>query len=233
MGVDAVDDERVVVRQLHRPKADPVPLGLVQVLVAHPVRPPERRLLDAQQLLAVELDHTDAVLEPDLRMRARRRIQRDRTPDSLMNQSRAEVPAVAHPALVHAHTARTTDLRLARRRRMHDDVEQVVAGVDCDAERGEGALVEADFLAVKAHRCRVIDSAELDRARPLDPAPVDPGALRHPFHQAAVTALVGIGHLPGAPEVVEHAPWHTRRHPPVRLPRLAGVPPPFLAQAAA
>ena len=59
------------------------------------------------------------------------------------------------------------DLRLALRRRVHDDREQVLARRrTLDVERRERADVMRDLLAVDEHRRLVVDALELDASRP-------------------------------------------------------------------
>src|SRR3954447_13322355 len=93
-----------------------------------PVRPPEGRSLDAN-LVAARAYDAHAVLERDGRLDVRQHpfVQEHAAPDPLVDDSRAEVPAVAESRLVDADGARAPDLRLARRRRVHDDGEQMLA----------------------------------------------------------------------------------------------------------
>src|SRR4051794_34768505 len=107
-----VDAEAIGV-ELDRPEADGEVTRAVETLLAHAVRPPELRRLDAEQRLALGFDGADTVAQRDGRKALARRIERDRAPDALVDQPRAEVPAVAHAALVHADSARPADPRLA------------------------------------------------------------------------------------------------------------------------
>jgi len=190
-------------------------------------------ILDAKHHLAVQLDGADAVLESDERVPLPRRVQRHGLPDALVHEPRAEVPPVAHPALVHAHAARPPDLGLALGRGVDDHREHVLAVGDVDLEGGERALVPTGLLAVDEDARRVVDTLEASRARPHDAAPVDPRALRHPFRQEGVAHPVRVGGLPRADEVVEDAAGHAGGQPARRVPRLRQVPLPLVAEAAA
>src|SRR3954447_4502821 len=230
---DAVDDERIVV-QRDRPEADLEIARPVEALLAHAVRPPELRVVDAQDDLAADFDRADSILEPYLWEDLGLRIERHRAPDALVDHARAEVPAVAHSALVDANSARAPDLRLTVRSGVHDDREQVVAAVDLHLEGAEHALVRPGLLAVDEYRRRVVDAVEADAAPlavHLDPPPVDPRALGRPFGEAAVAHPVRVGDLARAQQVVEHASGHAGGDPAGRGPRLVHVPLPLVAEA--
>ena len=230
----AVDEERVVVCELHRPEADAEAPHLVQMLLPHAVRPPEPRLLHAQHDLALELHGAEPVLQADVGTCFRRcSVERDRAPDALVDHPRTEVPAVAHPALVDAHPARDPHLRLALRRRVNDDRNEVLALPQLDGELCERAFVVRGLDTVDEDGRRVVDSREADRPRALDPTPVDPGPLRHPLGEPAVAAVVRIRDLTGAPEVVEDAARDAGGQPARRIPGLLQVPAPLVAEAAA
>jgi len=143
----AVDDERVVVEvDCAEADRDAELRRLVQRLLAHAVRPPELRRDDAKHDLASDLDRADAVLEPHLREDLGRRIERDRPPDALMDDARAEVPAVAHAALVHPHLRGAADLRL-------------VLGAACTATASRWSPAgRSTSNGVKAPSCRATSS---------------------------------------------------------------------------
>src|SRR6266536_3463784 len=226
----AVDDEAVVV-ELDGAEADVEVARAVEALLAHAVRPPELRRLDAQHDLAVDLHRPDAVLERHARKHFGRRIDPDRAPDALVHEARAEVPAVPHAALVHADAARPADLRLALRRRVHRDREPVVSVRHLDPERRERARVLRYLLAVDEHRRLVVDALELDRAAAHAPT-VHPRPLGDPFGEPAVALEVRVRHLTGAHEVVHDAAGHASGQPARRIPGLVHVPPPLLAEPA-
>src|SRR5581483_3542363 len=236
----AVDDERVAVAQLDGPEADleraPGELDVVETLRTGAVRPPELRLLDPH-LLAAEPHDADAVLERDhgLLVGGWVVVQDDAPPDPLVHHARAEVPAVAHARLVHAHLARPPDLRLALRRGVHHDREHVLALVDRHVERREEPDVVRALLTVDEHGRLEVDALEADDARPGHAAPVDPAALRHPLREQAVALVIRARDDARAYEVVEHAAGHPGRQPVRRVPRLVGpdVPLPLATQAAA
>jgi hypothetical protein len=236
----AVHDERPRPRELDLPEPDgdlsAAHLDRVETLLAQPVRPPELRLVDAEHDLAVDLDHAGAVDEPHVREDLRRSAQRHRAPDALVDHPRAEVPAVAHPALVGADTTRPPDLRLARRRRVDDHREQVPARRNVDRKRRERPLVARHLLPVNEDGGGVVDAGELDASPfPVDSPPVDPGPLRHPLGEAAVALAVEVGNLAGPHQVVEDAAGNARRQPPRRVPGLvrADMPLPFVTEASA
>src|SRR3989442_2438488 len=109
-----------------------------------------------------------------------------------MPEPGAEVPAVVHPRLVHAHAARATDLRLALGRSVHHDREQVLGAVGelahVDVERPEHALVPRELAAVHEHRARAVDAFEAQRAIAEwdgDPTAIDPVAGGGPLRAIA------------------------------------------------
>src|SRR4051794_16454432 len=225
-----VDTEAVIV-ELDRPEADGEVTRGVETLLAHAVRPPELRRLDAEQRLPLGFDGADTVAQRDGRKALARRIERDGAPDALVDQPRAEVPAVAHAALVHADSARPAHLRLALGRRVHGDREQVLVLGDLDTEGRKSADVMRDLGAVDEHRRLMVGARELDRPA-VHSCPVYPRALGHPLREAAVALEVRIGHLARAHEVVDDAARHARRQPARCVPRLVHVPAPLLAEPA-
>ena len=221
----AVHDEAVAV-ELDRAEADrelaPADAQRVEPLLAVAVRPPElrprrraarrrhaRRPVAVEQLeLAVAAHDARVPFERHARDDVpcgARRPERHRPPDPLVDEPRAEVPAVAHAALVHAHAARLADLRLALRRRVDDDREQVLAGGDVDRERRERALVMARprSPSTKTVASWSTPSNTIVAAVDRDAAAVDPGALGHPLGEAAAALEVDVGDLARAHQVVE------------------------------
>ena len=157
-------------------------------------------------------------------------LQRHGPPDPLVDQSRAEVPAVRHPALVDPNAARAPHLRLGLGRRRHDDVQALGTGRwQRHLERHEHPLVLRDDLTIQEHRRRVVDAREPEPRRLAsgerrhgDRAPVPPRPLRDPLEGQAVPLVVGRGRLARLPHVVGDRARHPGREPAVAIPGMRG-----------